>query len=44
MIQVQGHLFMRVQRKSLVLYIPDECIDVDVMIEIMNCNYESVNI
>ena len=40
MIQVENHWFMRVQRRSLILYIPDECIDVDVMIEIMNTNYE----
>ncbi len=44
MIHVEGHLFMRVQRHSLILYIPDECIDVDVMIELMNTNYEIFNI
>ena len=43
MVQVEGHLFMRVHRQSLVLYIPDECLDVDVMIEVMN-NVDSPNI
>ena len=43
-VQVEGHLFMRVQRKSLVLYIPDECLDVDVMIALMNNDVDRLNI